>query len=93
MNKPESTHGKPAEAAPAHHTEAHHAGAAHQDEAAAKQPAEIPASVKSEILREAVSFYLRQNFVTGQALDVCQEFIADADQKARDQLANKKAEG
>lgn len=47
------------------------------------EKAELTSAEKKQILREAVSFYLRTNYLTGDTKTVCEEFIADIDDEVR----------
>ena len=45
---------------------------------------ELSQAEKDSILREAVSWYLRNDFRVAEIREVCEEFIAGVDQRARE---------
>ena len=48
---------------------------------------EVPKAEKQQILREAVSFYLRNDFRDAKIRAVCEEFIASVDDSVRAAVA------
>lgn len=66
------------------HATTHPHTAAATTEAAAPPPApELTKAEKDGILREAVSWYLRQDFRDATIRKVCEEFMASVDDAAR----------
>jgi hypothetical protein len=58
-------------------------------QAAVPPPPELTKAEKDMILREAVSWYLRQDFRDATIRKVCEEFIAGVDDQARNAAKQK----
>ena len=56
------------------------------DEKAEEKKPELTADEKNQILREAVNFYMRTNYLQGDILKTCQDFIDDIDGKVREKV-------
>jgi hypothetical protein len=74
-----------------HATTHPHTAAATTEAAAPPPPPELTKAEKDGILREAVSWYLRQDFRDATIRKVCEEFIAGVDDQARNAAKQKPA--